>query len=255
MTYLVNRRRASGMGADMSEMLAEPPPDPISTVAGDLFDQFIASDNTSLLSFMVGAPAISADAASPFDNINQTTTGTSTSISDFVMINGVCKARNFPALAAVRAFQGQLNRVADAKGYSKVATDGAVGPATMTLFRKVQAAAPSGQIMGDASACVTISADVDVLGQQIQSFADALGAPTTVSGPLSLTPPSITTKSGANVIAPDAGLTGDLAKLSSVEKLALLGLAGGIGYMALRKRKTRTTPSSTRRTRRKTRRR
>lgn len=214
---------------------------------GDVWDE--------LENFMMTGGAVDASQADPADNVNQTATGTSTSAADFTVVNGVCKPQNFPALAAARNFQGQLNRVAQAKGFGKISTDGAIGPGTLALFRKVQAAAPAGQIMGDPSTCMGVAPDVDVLGQQIQVFADALGTPATVSGPaVQLSPPSIVTKSGQTVIAPDAGLTGDLAKLSSVEKLALLGLAGGIGYMALRKRKTRAIPS-TRRTRRTTRRR
>lgn len=199
--------------------------------------------------------AVDASQADPADNVNQTSTGTTTSASDFTVVNGVCKPKNFPALAASRAFQGQLNRVAQAKGLSKISTDGAIGPATLTLFRQVQAAAPAGQIMGDGSSCMGVAPDVDVLGQQVQVFADALGSPATVSGPvLSLSPPTIVTKSGKTVVAPDAGVTGDLAKLSGVEKLALLGLAGGIGYMVLKKKRHRAIPI-TRRTRRTSRRR
>lgn len=200
--------------------------------------------------FIMTGGAVDASQADPADNINQTTTGTSTTIADFTMVNGVCKPQNFPALAAVRAFQGQLNRVAQAKGLPKISTDGSVGSATMALFRQVQAAAPAGQIMGDASMCTNISADVDVLGQQIQAFADSLGAPATVSGPvISFSPPTIVTKSGKTVVAPDAGITGSLATLSGVEKLALLGVAGGIGYMLLTKKKHKKPMPQTRRRR------
>lgn len=226
MTYLMSARRVrakkrSGMG--------------------DVWDDF---EN-----FIMTGGAIDASQADPADNITQTATGTSTSSADFSIVNGVCKPKNFPALAATRAFQMQLNRVAQAKGFSKISMDGAVGPATMTLFKQVQASASPGQIAGDTSSCLNISADVDVLGQQIQVFADALGAPATVSGPVvSLSPPTIVTKSGQTVVAPDAGLLGEVAKLSSIEKLALLGLAGGIGYMALTKKKPKhTTARVTRR--------
>jgi hypothetical protein len=147
-------------------------------------------------------------------------------------VGGVCKPKNLPTLAAVRAFQGQLNRVAQAKGWSKISTDGAVGPATLGLFRKVQSAAGSGAIGGDPSSCMTVAPDVDVLGAQVQAFADTLGVPATVSGPaISLSPPTILTKSGQTVVAPDAGIAGSLATLSSIEKIALLSVAGGIGYL------------------------
>lgn len=198
--------------------------------------------------FVMTGGAVDASQVNPADNVNQTTTGTSTSAADFTVVNGACKPQNFPALAAARNFQAQLNRVAQAKGFGKISTDGAVGPGTLALFRKVQAAAPPGQIMGDPSTCMGVAPDVDVLGQQVQVFADSLGVPATVSGPaVSLSPPTIVTKSGQTVVAPDAGVMGDLAKLSGVEKLALLGLAGGIGYMMFVKKKPRHVARTTRR--------
>lgn len=205
---------------------------------GDVWDDLEAmvsgsgsSDGTGLWGAL-GTPVLTVDQAPATDNINQTATGTSTSASDFTSVGGVCKPMNLPALASSRAFQGQINRVAEVKGFGKVATDGAIGPATLALFKKVQAAAPAGSIMGDAASCMTVAPDVDVLGQQVQAFADSLGAPTVVSGPtLSMSVPTITTKSGATVLAPDAGILGSLATLSTVEKVALLGLAGGIGYV------------------------
>jgi hypothetical protein len=205
---------------------------------GDIWDD--------IETFIDTGGAVDPSEADPADNINQTANGTSTSAADFTVVNGVCKPQNFPALAASRNFQSQLNRVAQIKGFSKITTDGALGTATMTLFKQVQSAAPAGQIMGDSSSCMGVAPDVDVLGQQIQAFADSLGAPATVSGPaLSLSTPSIVTKSGKTIVAPDAGIMGDLAKLSGVEKLALLGLAGGIGYMMLTKKKHK--PTTTRR--------
>ena len=213
---------------------------------GDIWDDvesFIetgGSDGDSALT----ASAITPDQALATDNINQTSTGTTTSASDFTSVNGVCKPMNLPALATAMAFQGQLNRVAQIKGFTKVGVDGAIGPATLALFKKVQAAAPAGSIMGDAGSCMTVAPDVDVLGQQVQSFADTLGAPTTVSGPsLSLSVPTITTKSGATVVAPNAGILGSLATLSPVEKLALAGLAGGIGYVLWTKHSKHSKPS------------
>jgi hypothetical protein len=218
---------------------------------GDVFDLCLgagcssSSDGDSALT----TEALPTSAAPPADNVNQTDTGTTTTAADFTNIGGICKPKNFPALGSARAFQGQLNRVAQVKNFSKVATDGAIGPATLALFKKVQAAAPAGSIMGDAASCMTVAPDVDVLGQQVQAFADSLGAPAQVSGPLSTSVPTITTKSGATVLAPDAGLMGSLATLSSVEKLALLGLAGGIGYVLWNKSKKRRASGTTARRR------
>ncbi len=69
---------------------------------------------------------LSADKADPTDNVNETTGGgTSTSVSDFVAVGGVCKPRNFPALYAVKELQNQLNRVAQMKGFGKIPADDA----------------------------------------------------------------------------------------------------------------------------------
>lgn len=97
-----------------------------------------------------GEPASDASAAAADDNIMSTANGTTTTAADFTSTGGVCKAKNFPALAMAQEFQAQLNRVAHAKGYSKIAVDGALGPGTMALFRLVQTAS-SGSVMGDST--------------------------------------------------------------------------------------------------------
>jgi hypothetical protein len=176
--------------------------------------------------------------AEPDDAVNQTASGTTTSADDFSSIGGVCKAKNFPALNAVRAFQGQLNRVAQVRGWGKIVTDGAVGPKTLALLHQVQGIA-SGSVMGDTSSCMGVAPDVDVLAAQVMALANSLGAPAEVSGPLAITVPTIVTKSGKTVASPDAGAIGAFATLGPVEKLAILGVAGTIGYLVLRKSKKR----------------
>lgn len=187
------------------------------------------------------ANAAPSYAALPSDNVNQTAGGgVTTSAADFVTVGDVCRPQNFPALNAVRAFQRQMNRVAHLKGFGKIIPDGAVGPSTMALFRRVQAAS-SGSVMGDPSSCMGVAPDVDVLGNQIKDFADALGAPVMVSDPIAsaLVPPTIITKSGKTLVAPDAGLLGSLSALSGIEKVALVGVAGGIGYLLITGKKKR----------------
>ena len=180
--------------------------------------------------------ATSADNANPADNVNQTADGVTTTAADFTNINGVCKPANFPALGVARELQNQLNRVAQVKGFGKIAADGAIGPGTLALFRKVQAVNPAA-VMGDPSTCMGVAPDVDVLSGQVKTVADALGAPSMVSAAVALSVPSITTKSGQNVIAPDAGLLGGIAGMSAIEKLALLAVAGGVGYLLVTKGK------------------
>lgn len=192
----------------------------------DLFDDLLGS-----------MPASSAPAS---DAIDQTTGGgASTSASDFALIGGgICKPRNLPALAAVRELQNQMNRVAQVKGYAKTAADGAVGPGTLALFRLVQSAA-SGSVMGDPTSCMGVAPDADVLGAQVKAYADSLGAPATVAGPLTPSIPTILTKSNKTVVAPDAGLLASVASLSSIEKVALAGVVGGIVYLVATRKKRR----------------
>lgn len=173
----------------------------------------------------------------PTDLVNQTAGGgTSTSAADFTVVGGVCKPQNFPALAATRFLQKQLNRVAQVKGFAKVSSDGAVGPATLTLFRQVQSVSAGG-VMGDPSSCMGVAPDVDVLGAQVKALADTLGAPADVGEPVSLKVPTITTKSNKTIAAPDAGLLGSIGSLSGIEKLAMLAVAGGVGYLLLGKKR------------------
>lgn len=192
----------------------------------------LGDDIDDLMAVLLSGDVGDASSADPTDNVMQTTTGTSTTASDFAVVAGVCKPQNFPALDATREMQRQLNRVAQVKGFAKTAVDGAVGPGTLALFTKVQGVS-GGQVMGTPSSCMGVAPDVDVLGAQIKLLADSLGAPATVDGPVTLAPATIVTKSGKTLVAPDAGLLGAVASLSGVEKLALLGALGGIGYLLL----------------------
>ena len=196
---------------------------------GDVWDE---------LTGFFGEPAGDASAADADDNIMSTANGTTTTSADFTSVGGVCKAKNFPALAMVQEFQSQLNRVAQAKGYSKIGVDGTIGPATMALFRLVQTAS-SGSVMGDSTNCTGVAADVDVVGAQIRAFADTLGAPPMVAGALSIKAPTIVTASGKTIVAPNAGIAGSLAMMSGIEKVAILGVAGAIGYLLLGTKKKR----------------
>lgn len=182
-----------------------------------------------------------ADSPGAGDNIDQTAGGgTSTSVADFITVGGVCKPMNVPALNAVRELQRQMNRVAQVKGFSKTAVDGAVGPGTLALFRQVQSVA-TGSVMGDPSSCLSVAPDADVLGAQVKAVADSFGAPSTVSGPVALTVPTIVTKSGKVVAPPvaDAGILGSLAAMPPIQKVALVGVAGGIGYLLFTQSKKR----------------
>lgn len=192
----------------------------------------MGDDFGDLLDLMFSGNVGSASTADPNDNVNQTTTGTSTTADDFTSVAGVCKPRNFFSLNVARELQRQLNRVAQVKGFPKVGVDGAIGPSTLALFTKVQGIS-NGQLMGTPTSCMGVAPDVDILAPQVKSLADSLGAPATVADPISLAPPTILTKSGKILVPPDAGVTGAFAAMSTVQKLALLGMAGGLGYLLL----------------------
>lgn len=202
MTYLMKAKTAHGMGDE---------------TWGSVLDAIIAK--------------IKGTQPDPDDRVDQTASGTTTTASDFKNVGGVCKPMNFPALGAVQEFQRQLNRVAQIKKFSKIAVDGAVGPQTIALFRKVQAIS-NGNVMGDPSSCMGIAPDVDVLADQIRDLANALGAPAQVSGGLQIAPPSIVTKSNKVISAPaSAGAAGLMGGSGGLETLAIVGVAGGIGYL------------------------
>lgn len=163
---------------------------------------------------------------------------TSISQSDFKNVGGVCKPMNFPALAYSKNLQTQMNRVAHSKGYGKIGEDGEIGPGTLALLKKIQAAYP--QIMGNTAACIWIAADSDVIGDQVKQVADSLGVPAKVPTPPSVAA-SVVTKTGLTVIPPGpgtgAGAFNAFSGMSTGQKAIFGGLLGGIAYVVYKKSK------------------
>lgn len=205
-------------------------------------DEFSIFDISSWASIIPDTSAVtSTDPSVSNEDLISTSAGNnSISTADFVKANGVCKARNFTAMNYAKNLQTQLNRVAQVKGFGKIGIDGDIGSSTLALFAKVQAAS-SGQVMGDASDCILIAGDSDVLGDQVKTLADNLKAPAVVSGPLlgGNKAGSIITKSGKKVMAPgaSASILDSFGEMGGTQKLVLLGLLGGIGYMAFKSTK------------------
>lgn len=165
--------------------------------------------------------------------------GNSISMADFKTVGNVCRPMNFPALGYVQEMQRQMNRVAEKKGFSKVGVDGAVGPGTLALLAKIQQAS-AGEVMGNTSACIYVAGDADVIGDQVKAYADSIGAPATVPAPPSA--PKVVTATGAVLAAPPGGgiqasVGGAFSGMTSGQKLALAGMAGGIGYLIHKKMK------------------
>lgn len=164
--------------------------------------------------------------------------GSSISSDDFTARAGVCKPNNLTALSYVKELQRQLNRVAQAKGFPRVGVDGEIGPGTLSLFAKVQAAAGGSQIMGTPSSCLGVAPDADVLSAQVQSYADSIRAPVKASPPLGIKAPTIVKPNGVEVA--EAGVMDAFGQLPTLEKLAVVSVLGGIGYLLVTgKRKRR----------------
>jgi len=151
---------------------------------------------------------------------------------------GVCKPSDYATLAKFKELQRQLNRVAQLKGYTKIAVDGDLGTDTVAL---------AAQVLGGTYTCSLLAGTISSFTASVKTIADAAGVPATVSGPAPVKPPSIITPAGVEKLAPPGADTSMGAsiydawdKLGTPGKLAAVGILGGIGYFAfVKKRKGR----------------
>lgn len=210
--------------------------DPVTTVAGafgvDVAPTSISDFIGQIVNTMNGLETATPADAPPASG------GTSITTADFTSSGSICKAANLTALNYVKELQRQLNRVAQVKGFAKVGVDGEVGPATLALFQKVQTAAGTGQILGTPSSCMGVAPDADVLGAQVQAYANSINAPATASAAFTGHAATIVRPNGQEVAA--SGLFDTFDRLPTLEKFAVVTVFGGIGYMLFvgkRKRK------------------
>lgn len=167
------------------------------------------------------------------ENVEDLTSSQGLSAADFncTRAPGVCKPNNFAALHIVETLQNQCNRVAQVKGFAKVGADGDLGPGTAALVVKVMSAIGGAPPGTDAA---SIAPFADILSQQIQAAADAMGAPGTVSGPALSAPPTIVSKSGKTIVAPPPGILDSVSSLftgmSSTQKVVLAGIGAGLVF-------------------------
>lgn len=196
-------RRPTAMGDEITDLLA----------AG--FDKFLQQTKDIAANADTGPTDITSD--SPL---------ISSGVS-FVNKGGVCKPADKNTLLMVTGFQKQLNRVAQAKGLSKIGVDGDIGPGTQGLYASVVQASggavPSGSLCGN---------DLPGIAVSVQSFADSLGAPVVASSPPAKTPSFVNPTTGIETKVPAAGASiGDMFKgMSTPLKLTFVGILGGIGY-------------------------
>lgn len=155
---------------------------------------------------------------------------------DSTKFPGICKPANKETLDVVVKFQKQLNRVAHAKGFTKIGPDGDIGPGTLALFRQVQSAS-SGTVSGNGQSCGGIAnASLPDISLEVEALADVLGAPATITSPKPASPPSFVNNQGGLTVNPNAGAASVLdvfTKMSTPMKLAGVGIAAGIGFLLL----------------------
>jgi hypothetical protein len=201
--------------------------DPVTTVA-DTFGVDVAPTSISDFIGQIVNTMNGLETATPAD-VATASGGASIAASDFTSAGGICKAANLTALNYVKELQRQLNRVAQVKGFGKVGVDGEVGPGTLALFAKVQTVAGAGQILGSPNSCMGVAPDADVLSAQVQAYANTVGAPATASAAFTGHAATIVRPNGQEVAA--ASLFDTFDRLPGLEKVAMLGVFGGIGYM------------------------
>ena len=156
---------------------------------------------------------------------------------------GICKPSTVSALATFKRLQTQLNRVASVKGIATIAIDGDVGPGTMSLFGKLQASlityATSEQNLAGAvkvgtvlpSSCASLAMVSDVVGDIADSYADSLRAPERPPSPPATRPPVLVMPDGSEKAPPvGADLLTAWESQSTVMKIAMVGVLGGLGY-------------------------
>jgi hypothetical protein len=136
---------------------------------------------------------------------------------------GVCKPSNEPTLQLVYDLQNQLNRVAQAKGLTKIGVDGDIGPGTIKLFNAV---------LGTSANCVTIGATIGAFTAQVTAIANELGAPAKVSGPIPAKAPTIVTATGLEVKGPPPAGSSLVDSVKNLGMPTLLALGVGLGAAA-----------------------
>jgi hypothetical protein len=165
---------------------------------------------------------------------------------------GVCKPSTNPTLLLFRELQSQLNRVASVSGLTPIAIDGDIGPGTVALYARekpflavsvapIDAAAAIK--VSSASTCSQIATVADIIARVAKNYADSQKAPAVVPGPAPTRPPTLVNAKGEEFAAPPPGK--DLfvqifgRPLSTMEKVAVIGVFGGIGYLVYTNTKKR----------------
>lgn len=157
---------------------------------------------------------------------------------NFVTRSGICKPSDFPSLYIFQEMQHQLDRVAQGMNIAKIACDGDIGPATLSLVAKT-----GPFMMVNASDCSSVAQNAATILSQAKTKADGMGVPDKVTTPITVTAPSITTSSGATIKAPPmppvgagASVMDTFKSLGTVGMIAAGAAVVGVGYMLTKKK-------------------
>jgi len=165
---------------------------------------------------------------------------------------GICKPSTITALAAFKRLQTQLNRVAYAKGLSTIAVDGDIGPGTVSLVNKLapslitdattkmQLASATKVATSTMNGCVSLASVADVVADVAESYAGTLKAPEKAPAPAPTKPPTLVSSSGQeSAPPPGADILSAFTSASTPMKLAMVAVAGGVGYYLYKGHKKR----------------
>ncbi len=165
-----------------------------------------------------------------------------TTSGGFMTVAGVCKPTDGATLEAFKNLQRQANRVADAKGLTKVGVDGAIGAQTLALMTSIKAVAAGGGSTSfgwvnflanqNVSSCSAVAGGAVSIAAMLSQMADYLGASSSVASPAPASPPQIVNPTTG--IATDQGAAASLSdlfkNLSTPMQIAAVGAVGAAAY-------------------------
>jgi len=187
---------------------------------------------------------------------------------------GTCKPSDLSTLAIFKNLQAQLNRVAT--GYNAllghsvplVSVDGDIGPGTMQMFEQVQAwltadtsssgYATAAMIMQqDTSSCSAVASNAEALVPALQSVADSLSVPASISQPSSGSSGLVSSSGKTTTVHTPTpanssiatSLTDMVAGLDTTTLLLIAAGAGAFIYFTGRPRKAKGSKRPSRRRR------
>jgi lysozyme family protein len=179
-------------------------------------------------------------------------TAVATAAPQYAIVGGIAKPTTAGTLELFKELQRQVNRVAKAKGFPAIGTDGDIGPGTVAAVQAVQSAAKAeltAGVLADTRAATGValirSSTADGIASNglnagyIKGYADQLGVSSSVASPKPATPPAIynpatgtSTPQSTTASALDAWRA-----LGSTSQMAVAGVGGLLAFMLLTRKK------------------